>query len=133
MIVGVDFDGTVVEHTYPGIGPAVPGALRVLRLLQASGTKLVLWTMRSGAELDAAVRYLNENGIELWGVNSNPEQKQWTNSPKAYCQLYVDDAAVGCPLVRPQDGRRPYVDWHAVERLLAGEALPDEIERQHNV
>jgi hypothetical protein len=67
--------------------------------------------MRSGDLLDAAVEYLNANGIDLWAVNENPEQDS-SQSPKVYAQKYIDDAAMGCPLVFPDGGlRRPYVDW----------------------
>ena len=117
MIIGLDFDGTVVTHAYPAIGKPVRGALRVLRRLVSRGDQIILWTIRSGPELAAAIEYLESAGIELWGVNENPEQAGWSQSPKAYCQVYIDDAALGCPLVWPDEGR-PYVDWLLVERLL---------------
>ena len=28
--------------------------------------------------------------------------------------MYIDDAAVGTPLIRPEDGGRAYVDWMEV-------------------
>ena len=31
---------------------------------------------------------------------------------------YIDDTALGCPLVYPGDGERPYVDWEEIENLL---------------
>lgn len=115
MIYAIDFDGTIVEHDYPRIGAPVPLAIEYMKLLQASGARLILWTMRSGRHLDEALTYLDDNGIELWGVNNNPEQ-DWSDSPKAYAQRYIDDAAMGCPLVHPEE-RRPYVDW---PRLFPG-------------
>ena len=118
LVIGVDFDGTIVEHQYPRIGPPVPGALETLRQLERSGNKLVLWTMRSGYELEDAVSYLQANGVTLWGINTNPEQDNWTTSPKAECNVYIDDAGFGCPLVYPTDEGRPYVDWEAVARTL---------------
>ena len=116
MIVGIDFDGTIVEHRYPDVGPPVPMALTTMRELIASGHKIILWTMRDGAYLQDAVVYLEKNGIELCGVNSNPDQ-DWSESPKAYCNLYIDDAALGCPLTYP-GGERPYVDWTTVYNML---------------
>ena len=116
MIIGIDFDGTVVEHDYPRIGAPVPGAIETLRRLIARGHRLVLWTMRCNDRLDEAVAYLEAAGINLWGVNRNPEQ-DWTDSPKAYCNVYIDDAALGCPLRHPA-GSRPYVDWEEVARQL---------------
>lgn len=118
MIIGIDFDGTVVAHEYPEIGRPAPQAIETLRELTAAGHRLVLWTMRSGAPLQEAVNYLTAAGVELWGVNRNPEQHEWTDSPKAYCQLYIDDAAYGAPLMRLKGARRPVVDWEHVRAYL---------------
>ena len=52
MIIAVDFDGTVVEHDFPEIGKAVPGALEGLKKLQSAGHRLVLWTCRGGRSLE---------------------------------------------------------------------------------
>lgn len=117
-IVAVDFDGTIVKHEYPEIGAPIPGALETLRELQAAGVKLVLWTMRSGDELAAAVAHCEANGVTFFGVNGNPEQGAWTTSPKAYAQIYIDDAALGCPLKREIGDERPWVDWEKVRRHL---------------
>lgn len=119
MIVAVDFDGTLVRHKFPDIGPPIPGALETLRELQAQGVKLVLWTMRSGETLEAALSFCKGHGIEFFGVNGNPHQHAWTSSPKAYAQIYIDDAALGCPLRMELEDERPWVDWQAVRELLS--------------
>jgi hypothetical protein len=116
-IVAVDFDGTLVRHAYPAIGEAAPGAFHWLRRFQAAGARLILWTMRHGEHLDAAVAFCAEHEVEFWGVNTNPEQTVWTQSPKAYAHIYVDDAALGCPLVEEPD-ERPYVDWEKVGPIV---------------
>ena len=120
VIIAVDFDGTCVEHEYPEIGPDVPYAADTLRMLVAFGVKLILFTMRDGDHLAAAVKWFTDRGIPLYGVNENPDQKAWTSSPKAYANLYIDDAAIGCPLVYPEKEtlKRPYVDWLSVGRQL---------------
>lgn len=115
--IAVDFDGTCVTHEYPDVGREI-GAAPVLRLLASRGVRLVLWTMRSGKPLQDAVDWFKDHDIPLFGVNENPEQKSWTASPKAYAQLYIDDAALGCPLKPGIEGGRPYVDWVAVRNLL---------------
>jgi hypothetical protein len=119
MYICVDFDGTIVDHRFPEIGPPVPGALEWLREFQNAGARLILFTMRSdggrsGDSLSRAVAYLKENGIDLYGVNKNPTQVHWTNSPKAYGQIYIDDAAFGCPLIQPEGFQRKCVDWDIV-------------------
>lgn len=112
----IDFDGTVVTHDYPDIGQDID-AVPVLWDLVKAGHKLILFTMRGGEELAEAVRWFERNGVQLYGVQVNPTQKRWTQSPKAYGQLYIDDAALGCPLTFPHRGR-PFVDWRAVRKML---------------
>lgn len=127
-IIAVDFDGTIVEHKYPKIGDPVPGAIAALRRFQKAGAKLILWTMRSGDRLAEAVEYCKKAHIEFWAVNENPEQAAWTSSPKCYAHLYIDDAALGCPLIKHPSGESSVVDWKKVTplvmRMLTGE--PDE-------
>ncbi|WP_206120501.1 hypothetical protein [Rhizobium laguerreae] len=79
-----------------------------------AGAKLILFTMRSGVELLEAANYVASNGVALYGVNRNPDQDTWTTSPKAYGHLYIDDAAFGCPKIRPHGFARDCVDWAAV-------------------
>lgn len=116
FVIGVDFDGTVVEHDYPRVGADLDGAASSLREMVHRGARLVLTTMRSGDELADAVKWFADHNIPLFGVNANPEQHTWTTSSKAYCHVYVDDAGLGCPLV-PGRGR-PNVDWWAAAPML---------------
>jgi hypothetical protein len=117
-VVAVDFDGTLVEHRYPDIGREVPGAVDAVKWLVENNVKIVLFTMRSGEYLSAAVAWMVEHDIIPWGINTNPDQKSWTDSPKAYAQVYIDDAAFGCPLIYPNNSLRPYVDWSTVKQEL---------------
>ena len=74
--------------------------------------------------LSPAVQWFKDKGIPLYGIQKNPTQWSWTESPKAYGQLYIDDAALGCPLLF--DGNisdRPYVDWKSVEEILEIQGL----------
>jgi hypothetical protein len=120
-IIAIDFDGTCVTHEYPTIGEDI-GAQEVLKDL--INCKLILYTMRSGKELKDAVNWFNKNNIELWGINENPEQKSWTTSPKIYAHIYIDDAALGCPLIYLNEiGKRPYVDWQAIREMLTQRGL----------
>lgn len=113
MIIAIDFDGTIVKHEYPKVGEPNPMAIDYIKRFQDEGAHIILWTMRSGEHLDDAVSYLEDNGIKLLGVNTNPSQKVWTNSPKAYANLYIDDAGFNCPLAFPKEGK-PYVNWGIV-------------------
>lgn len=117
-VIAVDFDGTCVEHNYPAIGMDVEGAVDVLRELNKHGHRIILNTMRSGQRLEAAVRWFRDRKIELWAVNRNPEQEQWTSSPKVYADIYIDDSALGCPLIFLEGVRRPVVNWSKIRQLL---------------
>lgn len=122
LYIGIDFDGTCVEHAYPAIGKPLEGCIEVLEKLQKAGHKLILYTMRSGERLDQAVEYLQDEGIEFYAVNNNPSQKYWTESPKIFCNLVIDDNTLGAPLTIPERGR-PYIDWLEVEGLLIERGL----------
>lgn len=121
MIYGVDFDGTSVMHEYPGIGEDVPEAVRVMKRMIERGDRIILWTMRDADELAGAVLWFMDRDIPLFGININSEQ-HWSNSPKCYCNQYIDDAAVGCPLLPGVNGGRPYVDWIEIEKIIFSES-----------
>ena len=121
MIISIDFDGTCVTHDFPFVGRDI-GSVPVLKELVSSGNLLILFTMRSdtskGDFLKNAVSWFEENEIPLYGIQTNPSQTTWTTSPKAYAEMYIDDAALGCPLIYPGNGERPYVDWVKVREIL---------------
>ena len=133
MTIGLDFDGTCVTHSFPDLGEDI-GAVPVLKRLVEAGHKLILFTMRCDNQADQtldngykmhggdflaqAVDWFKENDIPLYGIQRNPTQDKWTSSPKAYANLYIDDAGLGIPLVSVGKYERPYVDWVKVETLL---------------
>lgn len=134
MYIGLDFDGTVVDHRYPEIGAPVEGAIDWLKRFHELGAQLILHTVRSDSDgqsdgpLTQAVNYLTEQGVVLSGVNSNPTQSHWSTSPKVFAEIYIDDAAFGCPLVHPEGFARRCVDWSivgsGVESLLKANRKP---------
>jgi hypothetical protein len=123
MDIVIDFDGTCVTHDYPETGKEI-GATPVLRALADAGNRLILFTMRSNDKkrnnttLDEAVEWFRERDIPLFGIQTNPTQSLWTSSPKAYGDIYIDDSALGCPLIYPENGDRPYADWRTLRELL---------------
>ena len=123
MIIAIDFDGTCVTHEYPQMGYEI-GAPEVIRKLAVKGHQLILFTMRTDKELHAATEWFKFNSIPLWGINENPEQFKWSQSRKVYASLYIDDAALGCPLtVNPSHSDRPFVDWDEIEIMLEKKGL----------
>lgn len=135
MDICIDFDGTCVTHEYPQIGAEI-GAAPVLKELVEKGHRLIIFTMRSGDKLREAYDWFGVHEIPVYGIQSNPTQVLWTQSPKAYGQLYIDDAGLGIPLsqetldVKGVDDmmfgkmtgkytpKREYVDWVKVRELL---------------
>lgn len=122
----VDFDGTIVDHAFPEIGNPVPHAISTLQWLRDTGfVNLVLLTMRStnmmggGDYLTEAVEYLKNNNVKFNYINENPTQDSWTTSKKVYGKYYIDNAAIGCPLIDVEGFYRPCVDWLKVKELLA--------------
>ncbi len=97
MIIAVDFDGTLVEHRYPEIGKEILFAFDTLRDLQKQNHQLILWTVRSGNELEAALEFCRQRGIEFYAVNkSYPEEKHnETTSRKINADIFIDDRNVG--------------------------------------
>lgn len=140
MTFNIDFDGTVVTHDFPHVGKDI-GAVPVLRRLTDAGHQLILFTMRSdrseeketgdptimnvtGNFLTDAINWFKENDIPLYGIQSNPTQKNWTTSPKSYAEIMIDDSALGCPLkIDPELSSRPFVDWERVEQFLIAERI----------
>ncbi len=96
-IIAVDFDGTIVEHAYPGIGKEMIFAFDTLKALQKKGHKLILWTFRAGKELDEAIEYCRTQGIEFYAVNKNfPEENLEPGTPrKIQADIFIDDRNLG--------------------------------------
>lgn len=125
-VFAVDFDGTCVTHSYPDVGEEI-GAAPVLKKLAATGCRIILLTMRGSqpsrdgitSTLDDAVKWFEKHGIPLYGINHNPDQHLWTTSPKVHANFYIDDAALGVPLIASKTaGARPHVDWVRMEQMI---------------
>lgn len=97
LIIAVDFDGTIVEHRFPQIGPPINDAFDILRKLQNEGHRLILWTFRSGKELDEAVHYCKANKLHFYAVNQNHPHEKYNNkiSRKINADLFIDDRNLG--------------------------------------
>lgn len=119
MKIAVDFDGTIVHNEYPAIGPEKPFAVETLKALTADGHKLILWTSRSGPDLDAAVGWCRQRGLIFFAVNSNTP---WSSrfhkntspaSPKVVADIYVDDRNLG-----------GLPDWGTIYQIISNREMP---------
>jgi len=96
-IIAVDFDGTLCENNWPNIGKAYVGVITKARIEQQNGARLILWTMREGETLDAAVAWCRERGLVFDAINDNlPEMVDAfkTNPRKIFATEYWDDATM---------------------------------------
>ncbi len=119
--IAVDFDGTIVEHCYPAIGATKLFAFETLKELQKRGFLLILWTFRTGKELDEAVEFCRINGVEFYAVNkSYPEEIFDENtSRKIDVDIFIDDRNLG-----------GFIDWSKVWRMMFPESNMVELEKQ---
>jgi hypothetical protein len=69
-----------------------------------------LWTVREGKELDEAVAYCKNKGLEFFAVNNNyPEEKQTDKQPrKLKADLFIDDRNLG-----------GLPDWGVIYQMIA--------------
>lgn len=113
MTIAVDFDGTIVEHQYPKIGPEIPFATETLRMLIRDQHQLILWSVREGQLLQDAVDWCQERGVEFWAVNRDyPEENGTINnnhfSRKIKADIFIDDRQVG-----------GLPDWGEIYRIIS--------------
>ena len=100
-ILAVDFDGTLVEFTYRGIGEPIWPAVDAVKSYKKAGYKIILWSCRTDdnedKELSSAVKFCSEIlGIEFDAVNDNiPEVLAiYGNTRKIHANIYFDDKGV---------------------------------------
>ncbi len=96
-IIAVDFDGTIVHNAYPGIGKPLLFAFETIKKLQQEGFLLILWTYRSGKQLEEAVAFCKKNGIEFYAVNKSYPEEIFSESisRKIQADLFIDDRNIG--------------------------------------
>ena len=111
MTIAVDFDGTIVRHRYPAIGEEIPFAVQTLKMLAEERHQLILWTVREGELLDAAVDWCRERGLEFYAINRDfPEEDITRNESftrKLKVDMWIDDRNVG-----------GLPDWGTIYRII---------------
>jgi hypothetical protein len=94
MLVAVEFDGTIVENDYPKIGRERPLSFYILKEIQNRGNKIILWTRRTGDELNEAIRFCQKNGFQFDAVNAdiipNNQFNNHNTSNKIKADVYID-------------------------------------------
>lgn len=93
-ILAVDFDGTLVENAFPGIGKFNVDVLEVVKIYKLMGWKIILWSCRTDEMLEDAVKACKAQGLIFDAVNDNlPEIQAYFggNTRKIFANLYWDD------------------------------------------
>lgn len=149
MIIGIDFDGTIVPDCYPGSPTSfLPGAEETLWALRNAGHILVLWTLRDAGTngiaknnqitepLFKALRFLEDNGLnflllprDVFGHNHPP-------LPKLPFDLFIDDKIPGgfpgWDFIRrallPDHQSGVNVPGRPVESQRSGHAVPESVD-----
>ncbi len=132
LVIAIGFDGVCVKDKFPRIGEDI-GAAHVLRKLTDTGHRLLLYTSRIDIKhvnpgvrvggiydrfyLTQALLWFEMNKIPVWSVNINPEVRSVNYSGKIHADLFIDNKALGSPLVSPFN-ERPYIDWLYVDKWL---------------
>lgn len=99
-IYACDFDGTLCESQFPGIGSPNIALINHLIKRRKQGNKIILWTCRVGERLQEAVEWCSGYGLEFDAVNENlPEIIDWfgTDTRKVCADIYIDDKMVNKP------------------------------------
>ncbi len=114
MIIAIDFDGTIVEHKYPKVGREIIFATQTLKMLQAKGHRLILWTYRAGDKLDEAVDFCSSRGVEFYAINKNYPEEVFDDSisRKIKADMYIDDMNYG-----------GLPDWGKIYASIVGEGF----------
>lgn len=96
FVIAVDFDGTIVEQDYPGIGWLKPGVKKNINRLYDEGHTIIIWTCRSNADeehrdLKDMKSFLDNNSIKYHKINENADCVTFGCKPKIYADVYIDD------------------------------------------
>lgn len=135
MKIYLDFDGTVVEHTYPNIGRVNFGCFEVIKKLQDKGHEVILNTYRadlSEEKLNQALSIINDlawrftedrnNEFDLIPIKAltskvHPPQFNIEQFIKDDV-FFIDDQSNGTPLKPAVMTLGKMVDWKKLEILL---------------
>jgi len=134
----LDFDGTVVEHQFPGIGRYNFGCIEVIKKLQVAGHEIILNTYRADIEgeyLNEALRWINEDYLKLL---TNPQEAEnfkldpITKFTKKKIhpssldfevaeqtgELFIDDISANTPLMDAVMSQTRMVDWAEMDLIF---------------
>jgi uncharacterized HAD superfamily protein len=99
--IAVDFDGTLSLGRYPSCGPPHESLIKLIKDIMKAPVEerdvFILWTCRKGEALDAAIRWLEEQGLVFDSINEVPKEfsdKFSNDSRKINADIFIDDRAM---------------------------------------
>lgn len=142
MKIFLDFDGTVVEHTYPKIGRCNFGCFEVIKKLQDAGHEIILNTMRSEFKNDSLEKALDLINNFHWMLIKDRSQREtfeikpikstdhkiqpgcWDiERAKVLGELFIDDICTGTPLKPAVMTNGKMVDWDELDKIFEKNGL----------
>ena len=108
-VFAVDFDGTLCENAWPGIGEPCHDMINWIKQLLQMGHQVILWTCRDGMQLVSAIVWCAKHGLFFDAVNDNLEEHVrhfGNNCRKIFADYYIDDKSVypsGLPFIFERD------------------------------
>lgn len=122
-IYAVDFDGTLCESQWPGIGKPNRKLIEHLIERRKHGAKVILWTCLVNERLQEAIDWCKGYGLEFDAVNDNlPEviEKYGHNSRKIRANCYIDDLSVDKLKYHLPFHAEPELEYEWVEKYPIG-------------
>lgn len=102
MIIAVDFDDTLFEGDWPGVGEPKLEMIEWCKQQKERGNTVILWTCRRGRALKEAVKACRALGLDFDRVNNHDKNNlkkygtllvRLKKGAKIFADMYVDDKA----------------------------------------
>jgi hydroxymethylpyrimidine pyrophosphatase-like HAD family hydrolase len=94
LTLAIDFDGTIVEEAFPGLGKMKPEANKYINMLYDQGCMILINTCRTGGYEADAENFLRRMGIKYHYINCNlPQSIEYFKQDcrKLSADVYIDD------------------------------------------
>ncbi len=92
LVLAVDFDDTICYSCWPSIGEPIPTAIETMQQWHTDGHRIIIWTCRTGKELEVCEQWLIANGVPYDSINANlPERVEFyggSDARKVSADLY---------------------------------------------
>lgn len=127
LIIGIDFDDTIAYSEEDNIPKRLlPNAKEVINWLHKQGCTIIIWTCRPLKDLPIIVNFLMKNKIHYDKINEQSDSVTFTDSPKIFCNLYVDDRSF-------ENYREKEINWLEIKEKIRKILLERLIEKMINV